>query len=201
MASVCDGIVTTARALSSGPGEDKIPSVPRTSPLHTYPLEGILPAMENGAADDDSCPLCQREDAEIIQTNPELDWAVWRCGSCGRFKLWTRCVSRMDGDVHVLRSLATERRLRDQSPLVIRPDTVDDLIAQGPRHPVEQGERLLVNLAHRSSEPTLETSLSTSEARALSFARTPARAKDGSTSSSTRASSNTTGSPTKNRTT
>lgn len=117
------------------------------------------------------CPLCQRNDADILEEQEELERERWRCGSCGRFEIWKRRLLPMQEEAHVLRGLATERRVRDQSALVIRPDNNKDLVAQAPHHPVEQAQRLLVNLAYRSSEPTLGTSLSTSEARAFAFAR------------------------------
>lgn len=120
------------------------------------------------------CPLCTNTEARLVEEGPERQFEKWHCAYCGAFELeipFTHRSSLEDEDPHLLSGLTAERNLRDQPPLVIGPHNVDDLVARGPKHPVEQADRLLVNLAYKSSEPGVWTSLTSRGHRALAFAK------------------------------
>lgn len=119
------------------------------------------------------CPLCSKDDAVIVDRDEELGKVTWKCPWCYSFVL--RLPFSKDGllpkaAVPILRGLSVERGLRNEPPLTITHDNIEDLVIQGPRNPVEQSERLLLNLSHKSSEPTIPTSLTSFGHRGMAFA-------------------------------
>lgn len=72
-------------------------------------------------------------------------------------------------DLAKLAGILRERAGRADWPLINR-ETLPDWIGAAPAHPAEAADRLLLNLASKSSETAVFTSLSSREDRSLAFA-------------------------------
>lgn len=121
---------------------------------------------------DKSCPLCSRAEAELQEASNELDLERWDCPWCGDFILKGRFIDQgilKQSSPHLLSGLAFERSLRGKSPLIIGPDNLDSLLSEAPETALEKADRLLLNLAIKSSEPGTWTSLTTKGHKSMAF--------------------------------
>lgn len=114
------------------------------------------------------CPLCGAKEAQAKTVSSELREQTWNCFRCGAF-VTRRSLSLTNEQQRILRGLVMERQLRGEGPLTVTPDNLETLLAQGPSTVAEQADRLLVNLAKKSSEPPVMTSLSSNLHGALAF--------------------------------
>lgn len=119
---------------------------------------------------DETCPLCRRPTATLLRNETDIQLEFWECRTCGQFKSFRRLLGKMDNDVRrALRGLAVERKIRGAGRLEISDETLPLLLAQAPENPAQAADRLLVNLARRSSEPAVFTSLNVDYDQGMAF--------------------------------
>lgn len=131
-------------------------------------VAGVMPWL-NGTTPE--CPLCHSTDVKASR-DAELRKETWDCTWCGRFQLWPPYSDGLfpPNSKPIIRGLIMERQSRKEDAfLVVRESTFEQLLAQGPRDPVEQADRLLLNLAARSSEIPIFTYLTSNRHQGLAF--------------------------------
>lgn len=138
--------------------------------IHAGLLWGLRMRDLSIMLDEGKCRLCESSHGNLVKRESELRREFWECRKCGQYRLSPPFSDRMEKSVRLsLRGLAVERRLRRMGWLDVNSETIDVLLAQVPQNPSQAADRLLLNLAIRSSEPGIYTALDIEHDQGMAF--------------------------------